>query len=57
MKRIISWLICAIGLLLPWRWRVFYARLIGATMQALYGIIFLLTRFLIRQLRYPDGKK
>ena len=56
MKRIRSWTVCAVASILPWRLRVMFANLLGWWAQALYGLIYFLTRTIVKALNKKDAK-
>lgn len=55
MKRILGFLICLIGVLLPWRARVIFSELLGWIAQAMTGAYFLLVKFIVKSLAGPKA--
>lgn len=51
MKRAFAFLLCLIGLLLPWRLRILYAKVLGYISQAVYWLANYLTQKIVKSLQ------
>ena len=56
MRFFIGYVICLIGVLLPWRLRVVFSELLGWVMQALYFAYFSLLKFIVSSLADKEEK-
>ena len=55
MKRILGFIICSIGIILPWRLRIIYSELLGWISQSLYLVYFSILNFIIKSLKKEKG--
>jgi len=51
MKRIFAFIICLIGVILPWRLRIIFAELLGWILQAIYFIFYSILKCIITNLK------
>jgi uncharacterized membrane protein len=56
IRRTCSFLVCAVGVLLPWRLRIIYAEIIAWTVQCFYYLFFSLLRMMLRNLEHKEGR-
>ena len=54
MKRAMAFIVCSIGMILPWRLRVWYADLLGWSLQGIYFVYVTAVRFLVKRLKKEE---
>lgn len=57
MKRVFTFLLCAVALVLPWRPRVLYANTLAWIAQGVNFIIYSVLRMMMRNLRRKGGER
>ncbi len=57
MKRLLTLLVCLVGLILPWRLRVWYANALGWVTQGTYWVYQSVMRILVENLRKGKGDR
>ena len=50
IRRLLGIVICSIGVILPWRMRIWYAELLGWTVQAFYLLHYNMIKFMLHHL-------
>jgi len=57
MKRILAFIICFVGLILPCRLRIIYTEIIGWMTQFIYLIYFSILKFIVKNLIKQKGNE
>jgi hypothetical protein len=55
IRKILAFIICSVGVILPWRLRIIYSEILGWVAQAATAAYFYIVRFLVKNLAHPDN--